>query len=155
MCHTKLKQQDISQVIQIYQDRLGNELSREAALQGLTMIANNHKGQAKNSVTEVIPLSNLHNFLPSFFDLLKKSQRQLNLYTLECLEAFTRRYSNQFSGQIGQLQSELSKLIDDQDVQRTTLALQVATNVISAYPKNKDKHQEVLHKAALVSGTEL
>lgn len=35
------------------------------------------------------------------------------------------------------------------------MALQTAANIIEAFPGNKDDHQEVLHKAALVSASEI
>jgi len=80
----------------------------------------------------VIPISSPENFLAPFFDLLKKQQRSLHLNTLECLEALTRRYSNQLAGRAQLIQNEISTMISDQDLQKANLALKVATNVIKA-----------------------
>ena len=71
-------------------------------------------------------------FLASFFDLLKKTQRQLHLNTLECLEALTRRYLNQLGNQAQAIQNEICSMISDQDLQKANLALKVATNLIHA-----------------------
>lgn len=72
----------------MFGERLGNELTRDATLKALTMIALNNNG----SRSPLIELQNLSAFLKTFFDLLKKNQRQLHLNTLECLEAFVNRY---------------------------------------------------------------
>jgi len=71
-------------------------------------------------------------FLASFFDLLKKTQRQLHLNTLECLEALTRRYQNKLGNQAQAIQNEICSMISDQDLQKANLALKVATNLIHA-----------------------
>jgi len=64
--------------LKIFRDRLQSELTRDAALRALTVIAMNEN-------KAVINLSNLKDFLPMFFDLLKKTQRQLHLLTLETM----------------------------------------------------------------------
>ena len=92
VCHSALAPAQVEGVLQIYQDRLGNELTRDAALKGLTMIALNDAGGAGGAAGAKIPLSNLAMYLPCFFDLLKKTHRPLHLNTLECLAALTERY---------------------------------------------------------------
>lgn len=54
----------------IFADRMTNELTREAALKGLTMIAANSQNKSANA--PVIPIPEPAMFLPAFFDLLKK-----------------------------------------------------------------------------------
>lgn len=71
---------------------MSNELTREAAIKGLTLIAANSLAESGNA--PIIPISNPEVFLNAFFDLLKKQQRQLHLNTLECMEALTRRYQD-------------------------------------------------------------
>lgn len=88
--HPILGQQVLDTYFGIFADRMTNELTREAAIKGLTMIASN--SQHYSETAPVIPISAPENFLPPFFDLLKKQQRSLHLNTLECLEALTRRY---------------------------------------------------------------
>ena len=80
--------------------------------------------------TAQIPLGNLAGFLPAFYDLLKKTHRQLHLNTLECMEALTRRYPEQFQQQVPAIANEISPAIDEQDLQRAILALKVAANLI-------------------------
>jgi hypothetical protein len=91
VCHSALAPAQVEEVLKIYQDRLGNELTRDAALKGLTMIALNDGG-GSGAQGAKIPLSNLAMYLPCFFDLLKKTHRPLHLNTLECLDALTKRY---------------------------------------------------------------
>ena len=95
----------------IFADRMMNELTREAALKGLTMIAANSQHTSANA--PLIPINSPDMFLPAFFDLLKKQQRQLHLNTLECLEALTRRYQNQLAAKAGQIQNEICVMIND------------------------------------------
>ena len=89
-CHPHLGQQKIDSFLQVFADRLNNELTRDAALKGLTLVALN--SQANGQPGALIPITRISAFLPAFFDLLKKTERQLHLNTLECLEALTRRY---------------------------------------------------------------
>lgn len=67
-CHNVLSSTEISNILKIFRDRLQSELTRDAALKALCVIASND-----NKL--VIKLDNLKNFLPQFFDLLKKTQR--------------------------------------------------------------------------------
>ena len=54
----------------IFADRMMNELTREAALKGLAMIAANSQHSGEHP--PLIPISNPAMFLSAFFDLLKK-----------------------------------------------------------------------------------
>lgn len=56
---------NIDGIIKIFGERLNNELTREASLKGLTLIARN-KAQAIN-------LQNLDQLTPQFLDLLHKA----------------------------------------------------------------------------------
>jgi hypothetical protein len=112
-----LSSAEVTTMIQIFQERLNHELTREAALRAFTMIAlNENENTVSNKSkgdTAVISLQNLDKGLSSMFDLLKKAQRQLQLNTLECLEALTRRYSSQFVAHAKQIQAEVSVLMSD------------------------------------------
>lgn len=88
--HPILGPQNLDKYFAVFVDRMMNELTREAALKGLTMIAANSMISSQNA--PIIPINAPQNFLPAFFDLLKKQQRQIHLNTLDCLEALTRRY---------------------------------------------------------------
>ena len=87
-----LGQSELSKYFAVFKERMTNELTREAALRGLTVIASNNLQEESSSA--VIPIAQPQNFLDAFFDLLKKQSRQLHLNTLECLEALTRRYAS-------------------------------------------------------------
>jgi len=80
-------------------------LTRDTALKGLTLIAlndttDNRSRQQPLQRHEVVNLQGMNQHLPALLDLLNKSQRQLQLNTLECLEALTRRYSAQFKANV-------------------------------------------------------
>jgi hypothetical protein len=75
----------------IYNDRLQNELTRDATLKAITKIATN-----QNSADQtLIDLANLSSLIPRTFDLLHKTQRTLHLNTLEALVAIISRYPQQ------------------------------------------------------------
>jgi len=61
-------------------------------------------------------LTNLANGLESLFDLLKKNQRTLQIMSLECLEAITRRYSSQFKDNTKKINDEVSALMVGDDL---------------------------------------
>lgn len=100
----------------------------------------------------LIPLSNLDKGLPSFFDLLKKAQRQLQIVTLETMEALTRRYSSQFVAHISKIQSEIAPLMTD-DLQKSVIVLKIAKNLILAKP-DKSLHSVAIMKAAELAKNE-
>jgi hypothetical protein len=93
----------------VFVSRLTHELTRETALKGLTLVALNETSDAKfnaqqnASNKQEVQLTGLSAHLPAILDLLNKSQRQLQLNTLECLEALTRRYSVQFKPNVEQI----------------------------------------------------
>jgi paraquat-inducible protein B len=97
-CNAQLTADQINKVIQVFVSRLTHELTRDTALKGLTLIAlndttDNRSRQQPLQRHEVVNLQGMNQHLPALLDLLNKSQRQLQLNTLECLEALTRRYS--------------------------------------------------------------
>jgi cullin-associated NEDD8-dissociated protein 1 len=156
VCHSALQPAQVKKILDIYSDRLGNELTRDAALKGLTMIATNETSSKRqsNANTALIPLGNLTGFLSAFYDLLKKTHRQLHLNTLECMEALTRRYPDQFQAHVPAIANEISPMIDEQDLQRAILALKVATNLIAISPAPQ-AHAQVIGMAVQLSGSEL
>ena len=135
-----------------FANRMMNELTREAALKGLTMVALN--GLHHEADAPVIPISNPDQFLPAFFDLLKKQQRSLHLNTLECLEALTRRYKSQLSSKAQEIQNEICAMISDQDLQKANVALKIATNLIEAN-SDASAHRSTIAKAIDASSSEV
>jgi hypothetical protein len=69
VCHNSLTSQQIAGIINVYNERLQNELTRDAALKAITKMALNQ--QALD--TTLIPLSNLNTLIPRIFDLLHKT----------------------------------------------------------------------------------
>ena len=156
VCHAALQPAQVKRILDIYSDRLANELTRDAALKGLTMVASNETSQKRNSGAQsaLIPLGNLTGFLPAFYDLLKKTHRQLHLNTLECMEALTRRYPDQFKAHVAAIANEISPMVDEQDLQRAILALKVAANLIRISPAPQ-AHAQVVGMAIQLSSSEL
>jgi len=76
-------------IIQIFSERLNNELTREATLKGLTMLASKPGSS--------IQLPNIQMLTPKFIDLLHKVQRQVHLYTLEAILALVQKFPSQFT----------------------------------------------------------
>jgi hypothetical protein len=123
VCHKNLNQQQINGIIAVYNDRLQNELTRDAALKAITKICLNQNARDQ----ALISLTNLNTRLPKVFDLLHKAQRSLQLNALEALEAMLLRYPQQFAGSAPPILKELEVFVTDADLQSTTLALKVAT----------------------------
>ena len=74
--------------------------------------------------------------------------------TLECLEALTRRYSNQLSNHAQTIGGEVCQMISDQDPQKMDLALKVMTNLINANA-SPGAYQAVVAKAVEAAGSEM
>jgi hypothetical protein len=69
VCHKSLTQQQIAGIIQVYSERLQNELTRDAALKAITKMAVNSGSQDHT----IIALSNLQSLTPKLYDLLHKT----------------------------------------------------------------------------------
>lgn len=92
VCHKSLSEAQISEVITIYNDRLQNDLTRDATLKSLTKIASN----SESHDPVLIQVSNLALLVPRTFELLHKAQRTIHLNTLEALVSMVSRYPAQF-----------------------------------------------------------
>lgn len=67
VCHKNLTEQQISDVISIFNDRLQNDLTRDATLKSLSKITSNAGNDA------LIPIKNLSMLTTRIFDLLHKA----------------------------------------------------------------------------------
>lgn len=67
--HSNLQPNQISEVIQIYNERLANDLTRDAALKSITKIANNSGSKDR----QIIQITNLAMLIPRIFELLHKA----------------------------------------------------------------------------------
>jgi hypothetical protein len=75
-CHQSLNQQQLGDVVKIYNDRLQNDMTRDATIKALVKIASNKAG---------VNLPNLAIVTPRMFDLLHKAQRTIHLNALEAM----------------------------------------------------------------------
>lgn len=146
VAHSHLIPSQIDGVIAIFGERLNNELTREATLKGITLIAMNEAGTVK--------MQTVHQLTPRLVDLMHKASRQVHLRTLECVCALLKRYPNSFINSTSQLQKEISKFIDESDIQRSSLAIQCAQIIIELNPKLAENAQ-ILQKCAALSGSNL
>mmetsp|Transcript_36990 Transcript_36990/g.35706 ORF Transcript_36990/g.35706 Transcript_36990/m.35706 type:complete len:119 (-) Transcript_36990:996-1352(-) len=112
VCHKSLNAQQILGVINIYNERLQNELTRDAALKAITKVAWNSSAPDASH----IHLTNLNSLTPRLFDLLHKTQRSLHLNTLETFVAIINRYPEQFAQTSSQILKELIPFIGDGDL---------------------------------------
>lgn len=75
--HKNFSADEISSIINIFGDRLSNELTRESTLKALTLLA------AKDG--DIIQLQGLNMLSSKLVDLLHKAQRSIHLNTLEAI----------------------------------------------------------------------
>jgi hypothetical protein len=85
LTYRNLSEKQISDVIMIFNDRLQNDMTREATLKAIVKITSNP-----------IPIPTLHTLVPRMFELLHKAQRSVNLNTLEALVSMSCHYAKQF-----------------------------------------------------------
>jgi hypothetical protein len=138
VAHEKFSAQEISGIISIFGDRLNNELTREATLKALTLLARNPHSNIK--------LEGLDSLTPKFVDLMHKAQRTVHLATLEAIRALVQRYGQQFRNSAAAFQGEIIKFISEDDIQRSTLAIQCAQQII-LLNKDLEENQKVLQKS--------
>ena len=89
-----------------------------------------YRALASDSPPPLIPLTNLDAFLPQIYNLLRQSNRQVNLNALECLESLTRRYPDQFANHAPGIMPEIARQVDEKDLQKSEWALAIATNMV-------------------------
>lgn len=107
---------------------------------------------ARNKNT--IKLSNLDQLTPKFVDLMHKAQRSIHLATLETINALVERYPDQFKNSAAALQSEILKFIDENDIQRSSLACQCAIKFIKLVPA-MPQNQIVLQQGVQLASSQL
>ena len=151
--NTVLTAEEVARIMQVLTERLKQDLTREAALKGITLIIlnetnNSYQGSryASKNNKKLINLNGLQILLPSLYDLLGKSQRSVQLSTLELFEALTRRYGAQFVQDAAKIQDHISELISDSDLQRMELAFRVASHLVRVQP-SANAHKKILMKS--------
>lgn len=112
VCHLNLTESQISEVVTIYNDRLLNDMTRDASLKALTKITSNSQAPDR----KLIKISNLASLIPRMFELLHKALRTIHLNTLEALVAMTQRYPQQFQQRTNDIFKELQTFVKDEDM---------------------------------------
>ncbi len=110
--HKTLAAADIATIIDIFNDRLQNELTRDATLKGISKMALN--SDAKDGT--LIQLQNLDKLLPRMYDLLHKTSRTLHLNTLEAIQCMMSRYNPQFAAKVSDIMKETIPFISESDL---------------------------------------
>lgn len=87
--HAFLGQQQLDMIIDIYGERLNNELTREATLKALTLMARHDPSP--------ITIQGLGKITNNLIQMLHKANRQIHLSTLETFLALEIRYPQQFT----------------------------------------------------------
>jgi hypothetical protein len=81
-CHKSLNDQQIGDVIKIYNERLSNDMTRDSTLKAIIKITG----------TGSINIPNISILAPKMFELLHKAQRTIHLNTLEALWHMVHHY---------------------------------------------------------------
>lgn len=149
VCHKNLTEQQISDVISIFNDRLQNDLTRDATLKSLSKITSNAGNDA------LIPIKNLSMLTTRIFDLLHKAQRTIHLNTLDTLVHMVRRYPSQFQPVATAIFKEIMLFINDNDMQASALALRVATPTITICPPTAVEAQEFIARSVILSSSHM
>lgn len=145
--YKSLSAQQISEVVEIYKERLANDLTRDASLKSIAKIARNSGSKDR----AIIPIGNVAVLMPKMFELLHKAQRTIHLNTLEALAAMLSRYPAQFSGVSGALLKELAPFINDSDMQASALALKAATATLPITAPSSAETQAFVANAVKLS----
>lgn len=103
----------------------------------------------------MIALSNLAILVPRMFELLRKSQRNIHIITIETLVSMVSRYPQQFQQASNALFKEMTAFINDNDMQASVLALRLAIPSISIVSPTSAELQEFISKAAFLSKSSL
>lgn len=147
VCHKSLQPNQISEVIQIYNERLANDLTRDATLKSLTKITSNSSARDR----QLIQVSNLASLVPRLFELLHKAQRTIHLNTLEAMVSMISRYQALFQPSATAIFKELISFVNDNDMQVSALALKVATPTIIITNPAAPEAQNFINAATVLS----
>lgn len=145
VCHKNLNEQQIGDVIKIYNDRLQNDMTRDSTLKALVKITN------KKGVT----IPNLSILTPRMFDLLHKAQRTIHLNALEAIWSMITNYPQQFQANSAAILKELIPFVNDNDMQASSWALKVAIPVIAMSAPTSLDVQNFIGKSSELSRSHL
>mmetsp|Transcript_14247 Transcript_14247/g.24234 ORF Transcript_14247/g.24234 Transcript_14247/m.24234 type:complete len:213 (-) Transcript_14247:1458-2096(-) len=144
--HQCFSQAEVDQIVSIFGDRLINELTREASLKGLIMLAQNEH--------QVIQIMGLGNLTSRLTDLLHKAETQLHISTLKTILALVSRYPAQFKQHAPLLQSEMLRFVNPQYINASSLAVKCAQQLIKIDSKMQ-QNKQVLAECVKLAGSPL
>uniref|UniRef100_A0AC34QER3 TATA-binding protein interacting (TIP20) domain-containing protein n=1 Tax=Panagrolaimus sp. JU765 TaxID=591449 RepID=A0AC34QER3_9BILA len=117
----------LDSTLSLLSERVGNEISRQASLKAMTIIARSDK---LFKIKSVIPELVLH-----FPKLLRKTSRSLKISVLNLAFALADRKEDVFSGvNLNETIAEIPMLLNDSDLQIAQLALKLMTRLIKTQP---------------------
>ncbi|KAL7982618.1 hypothetical protein Chor_010216 [Crotalus horridus] len=123
---------DLSNTLQIFLERLKNEITRLTTVKALTLIAGSPlKIDLRPVLGEGVPI------LASF---LRKNQRALKLGTLSALDILIKNYSDSLTtAMIDAVLDELPPLISESDMHVSQMAISFLTTLAKVYPSSLSK----------------
>eukprot|EP01114_Cavostelium_apophysatum_P003685 TRINITY_DN1379_c0_g1_i2.p1 TRINITY_DN1379_c0_g1~~TRINITY_DN1379_c0_g1_i2.p1 ORF type:complete len:1235 (-),score=414.71 TRINITY_DN1379_c0_g1_i2:42-3746(-) len=133
---------ELPSVLNILQDRLGNEITRLTAVNALYTIANS------KTHPDLGPI--LAESVKSLSSFLRQTNRQLKQSSLSALGVIVRNYGSDKKANdlFKQLLTELAPLINDSDLHLTHLALSICASMLQVFPGSATLiQQDVLPKA--------
>lgn len=145
VCHKNLNDQQLGDVIKIYNDRLQNDMTRDSTLKALVKITNNRG----------VNIPNISILTGRMFDLLHKAQRTIHLNALEAFWSMITYYPQQFQANSAAILKELIPFVNDNDMQASSLALRVAIPVIAISGAALAELQNFIGKASELSKSHL
>lgn len=127
---------EVPVTLQIFLDRLKNEITRLTTVKSLTIIAEARKINLDAILAPAVPV--LANFL-------RKNQRSLKISTLKCLDQIFKNYSYDVTMEMmSAVVQELPNLIDESDLHIAQLSLQLLTLMLS-HPSSKGMKPLLCH----------
>ncbi|XP_043934569.1 cullin-associated NEDD8-dissociated protein 1-like [Protopterus annectens] len=123
---------DLQPTLQIFLERLKNEITRLTTVKALTLIAGSPlRIDLRPLLAEGVPI------LASF---LRKNQRALKLSTLAALEILIKNYSDSLKPvMIESVLAELPSLIQENDMHISQVAISFLTSLAKVYPSSMSK----------------
>ena len=114
-------------ILVLLAERVDNEMSRQAALKALTIVAKSDKNY---SMKPIIP-----GIVKHFASFLRKTNRSLKIYTLNLAYYLAIREEDEGlkENNLSEMTSEIQNLITDGDLQITQLALKLMTVLFTKY----------------------
>ncbi|ERE91608.1 cullin-associated NEDD8-dissociated protein 1 isoform X2 [Cricetulus griseus] len=123
---------DLSNTLQIFLERLKNEITRLTTVKALTLIA--------GSPLKIDLRPVLGEGLPILASFLRKNQRALKLGTLSALDILIKNYSDSLTAaMIDAVLDELPPLISESDMHVSQMAISFLTTLAKVYPSSLSK----------------